>query len=186
MLKNLNFAILSLCLVIVSACTTSDLEPSLANRITMVTSGDVSLVSKTYAWHQTMFSVHTKDKQDEESLREHLRQAVNKVMAEKGYQLVAITDSPQMLIGFGMALESEMSDSEILAKAGLVPGLATHWVDKKLQKGSVLIAFFNPFVEQPYLRVLAQGFTEYGKNIDSRSAVFDHLSQMMLNALPSA
>ena len=185
MLKNLNFAILSLCLVIVSACTTSDLEPSLANRITMVTSGDVSLVSKTYAWHHSMFAVHTKDKLDEESLRDHLRQSVNKVMAAKGYQQVAYTDSPQMLIGFGMALESEMSDTEILAKAGLVPGLSTHGVDKKLEKGSVLIAFFNPSVKAPYWRVLAQGFTDHNKSIDKRAARFDDLSSMMLATIPS-
>ncbi|MCW3174110.1 DUF4136 domain-containing protein [Shewanella subflava] len=186
MLKNVNRLILSICLVIVSACTTNDLEPTLANRITMVTSGDVSLVSKTYAWHQTMFSVHTKNTQDEEPLRELLRQSVNKVMAAKGYQQVAYTDSPQMLIGFGMALESEMSDTEILAKAGLVPGLSTHGVDKKLEKGSVLIAFFNPLVKEPYWRVLAQGFTEHNKSVDKRAAGFDALSKMMLSAIPSS
>ena len=185
MLKNVSRVIFSLCLVIVSACTTKDLEPALANRITMVTSGDVSLVSATYAWHQTMFSVHTKNKQDEEPLRDHLRQSVNKVMAAKGYQQVALTDSPQMLIGFGMALESEMSDTEILAKAGLVPGLSTHGVDSKLEKGSVLIAFFNPLVKEPYWRVLAQGFTDHNKSVDKRAERFDDLSKVMLSAIPS-
>lgn len=186
MLKHFNQLILSVCMVMLTACTASNIESTPTSRITMVTSGDLSSIAKTYAWHASMFSVHTANKIDEQTLQTQLRDSVDKIMAEKGYQVVNYNDSPQMTIGFGMALASEMSDAEILAKAGLVPGLATQGVDSEHEKGSVLIALFNPIVEQPFWRVLAQGFTEPDNNMAQREARFDNLARMMLNSVPKA
>ncbi|UJF21105.1 DUF4136 domain-containing protein [Shewanella sp. OMA3-2] len=186
MFKNVNQVIFSTCLVMLTACSSSNIESTPVSRITMVTSGDLSSVASTYAWHASMFSVHTANKIDEQNLKIHLRGAVDKVMAEKGYQVVNYNDSPQMTIGFGMALASEMSDAEILAKAGLVPGLATQGVDSEHEKGSVLIALFNPLVEQPFWRVLAQGFTEPNNDMTQREARFDSLARIMLSSVPKA
>ena len=155
MLTSLSNIILVLSLVVLTACTANNLDTTPTHRITMVATGDLSSISKTYAWHETMFVVHTANKMDEDVLRKQLVSSVNKLMAEKGYQLVSINDSPQMTIGFGMALESEMSDTEILAKVGLVPGLNTQDINGDYEKGSVLIAFFNPNVKLPFWRVLA-------------------------------
>lgn len=185
MFKNVNQVIFSVCLVMLAACSTSNIEPIPTSRMTMVTSGDLSSVANTYAWHASMFSVHTANKIDEQSLKIHLRESVDKVMAEKGYQVVNYNDSPQMTIGFGIALESEMSDAEILAKAGLVPGLSTQGVDSAHEKGSVLIALFNPIIEQPFWRVLAQGFTEPDNDLAQREVRLDNLARMMLNSVPN-
>ncbi|MCU7376722.1 hypothetical protein PEC18_39740 [Paucibacter sp. O1-1] len=43
-----------------------------------------------------------------------------------------------------------MSDKEILAKVGLVPGLATKDANAQQHKGSVLVAFFNPNIQPPF------------------------------------
>ncbi|QDE31779.1 MULTISPECIES: DUF4136 domain-containing protein [Shewanella] len=186
MLRNLSKIIFFLSIVLLTACTTNTVSTTPNNRITIVASGDLSTLSKTYAWHETMFVVHTANKMDEDVLRKQLISSVNKLMANKGYQLVSINDSPQMIVGFGMALESEMSDTEILAKVGLVPGLYTQDVNGNYEKGSVLIAFFNPRVNLPFWRVLAQGFTEPDRILEEREARFDALITMMLNDIPQA
>ncbi|QIR16199.1 DUF4136 domain-containing protein [Shewanella aestuarii] len=167
-----------------AGCAVSEVPSPAASRITMVTSGDPALVAKTYAWHPTLFAVHTANKMDEDALRIHFRQAVDNVMTAKGYRLVNLEQMPQMTVGFGLALESAMSDVEILAKVGLVPGLSTQGVDKAFEKGSVLIALFPAKVERPFWQVLAQGFTEPSRDIEDREARFEHLAQIMLNGLP--
>ncbi|WP_282111056.1 DUF4136 domain-containing protein [Shewanella algicola] len=185
MINSLSKMIVMVSIVLLTACTTNDITPPASQRITMVTSGDLSVLSKTYAWHESLFVVHTANKMDEEALRKQLVKSVNKVMADKGYQLVSINDSPQMTVGFGMALATEMSDNDILAKVGLVPGLATKDANAQQHKGSVLVAFFNPNIQSPFWRVLAQGFTEPEQTIEEREARFDNLINMMLNDVPA-
>ncbi|MCL1143382.1 DUF4136 domain-containing protein [Shewanella gaetbuli] len=183
MLKSILCFFMAASIMMLSGCAT-DHHSVAEHRMTMVTSGDVSLATQTYAWHETMFSIHTANKMDEEELKRHLRQSVDKLMASKGYVLVANNQNPQMTVGFGMALESEMSDMEILAKAGLVPGLSTQDVSDEYEKGSVLIAFFNPRINQPFWRVLAQGFTDPHKTVVNREVKFDELANMMLSNIP--
>ncbi|MGX9461737.1 DUF4136 domain-containing protein [Shewanella sp. A14] len=185
MLRNLSQVLFVLSIVMLTGCTTDGVSTTPTNRITMVASGDLSTLSKAYAWHGSMFVVDTANKMDEEALRKQLISSVNKLMANKGYQLVSINDSPQMIVGFGMALESEMSDTEILAKVGLVPGLYTQNINDDYEKGSVLIAFFSPGVKLPFWRVLAQGFTEPARIVEEREARFDALTKMMLNDIPT-
>ncbi|WP_076539869.1 DUF4136 domain-containing protein [Shewanella sp. UCD-KL21] len=175
--------------VLLAACTSKPAPDIHApTSITMVTTGDLTTITanaKTFAWHPTMFTVHTNNKLDDEELIRHMRQSITKIMDKKGYSLVDESQFPNIVVGFGMTLESEMSDQEILEKAGLVAGLSTEGVDDEFEKGSVLVAVFSPQSQQPIWRVLAQGFTDTDKPVKNREQRFDKLTTMMLSAIPA-
>ncbi|MEZ9595194.1 DUF4136 domain-containing protein [Shewanella sp. 10N.261.52.F9] len=176
-------------LLLLTACSSSDsLEQASATRTTMVISGDLSALntrSKSFAWHPTMFAVHASDEVDSEAVVKHMQKAITKVMQDKGYHLAQAHETPSVLVGYGLALESEMSDKEILKKAGLVAGLSTAGVDDKYEKGSVLVALFNPNSPMPIWRVLAQGFAELDKSPEQREQRFERLLSSMLKPVPA-
>ncbi|MBQ4888384.1 DUF4136 domain-containing protein [Shewanella sp. MMG014] len=180
---------ISLFAVLISGCATKEeVNKPAPSRITMVTSGDLSFISsqvKSFAWHPTMFTVHSANKLDDAELVRHMRQSITKIMEQKGYHFAKDNENPNVLIGFGMALESEMSDAEIMKRAGLVAGLSTSGIDDDFEKGSVLVALFSPNRIQPIWKVLAQGFTETGKPIEDREIRFDKLTGMMLSSIPN-
>ncbi len=180
---------ISLVAVLISGCASNEtiIDP-VPSRITMVTSGDLGMISehaKTFSWHPTMFTVHSANKIDDAELVRHMRQSITKIMNAKGYHYVAADQSPSLILGFGMALESEISDKEIMKRAGLVPGLSTKGVDDDYEKGSVLVALFNPNSIQPVWKVLAQGFTDTDRPVEDREQRFDKLTSMMLNSIPN-
>ncbi|WP_394202109.1 DUF4136 domain-containing protein [Shewanella waksmanii] len=177
-------------LMMTVGCASQDTVDNPLSRTTMVTSGDLSMVShqkNTYAWHPSVDNVVADDRIDQAAVKAHVQQAIDQVMTEKGYQRVGLSSSPAMLIGYGLALEAEMSDAEIMKRAGLVPGLSTKNVDHdKYEKGSVLIAVFNPNQIQPVWRVLAQGFTDFEQSAKQRQSRFDILLDKMMKAIPKA
>ncbi|BAJ03035.1 conserved hypothetical protein [Shewanella violacea DSS12] len=115
-----------------------------------------------------------------------MRFAITQIMESKGYRLVSIDESPDLLLGFGLALESDMSDAEILKQAGLVAGLSTAGSDtEQYEKGSVLVMLFKPKQLQAVWRVLAQGFTDFKQSGEQRQQRFDELISLMLGSIPS-
>lgn len=176
---------------ILTACVTVDVPKSKTKptRATMVTSGDLSFLSQStprFAWHPSLARIAAEEGVNDDNVVHLMRTAMTKAMEAKGYHLVSIDDSPDLLLGFGIALESEMSDAQILDKAGLVPGLSTVGVDAdKHEKGSVLLALFNPRMAAPAWRVLAQGFTDSEQNRDERQQRVDELVSLMLGGVPS-
>ncbi|MCL1147932.1 DUF4136 domain-containing protein [Shewanella marinintestina] len=187
-MMNKYISIVVLGLSLLTACSSTDsAERASATRTTMVISGDLSLInshSKAFSWHPTMFAVHANDTVDSEMVIQHMQKAITNVMQKKGYHLANQNETPSVLVGYGLALESEMSDKEILKKAGLVAGLSTAGVDDKYEKGSVLVALFNPMSPMPVWRVLAQGFTELDKTTEQREQRFEELLSSMLKPVP--
>lgn len=186
MVKKLSCLLLTF---ILTACVTVDVSKSNPTRATMVTSGDLGFLSQStprFAWHPSLARVAAEVGVNDVKVVDLMRASMTKVMEAKGYHLVSIDDSPDLLLGFGIALESEMSDAEILDKAGLVPGLSTIGVDAdKHEKGSVFVALFHPRMAEPAWRVLAQGFTDSEQSRDERQQRVDELVSLMLGAVPS-
>ncbi len=174
---------------ILTACVTVDVPKSNPTRATMVTTGDLGFLSQStprFAWHPSLARVAAEEGVNDDNVVGLMRASMTKAMEAKGYRLVSIDDSPDLLVGFGIALESEMSDAEILDKAGLVPGLSTVGVDAdKHEKGSVLVALFHPRMAEPAWRVLAQGFTDSEQSRDERQQRVDELVSLMLGGVPS-
>ncbi|MEZ9200236.1 DUF4136 domain-containing protein [Shewanella sp. 10N.286.54.B9] len=187
MIKHYIAAIL-LGLMALTGCSSQPTEELQVIRTTMVTSGDLSVINsstKVFDWHPTMFAVHANDEVNKQVVVAHMKSAISKAMLAKGYRQATTHETPNILVGFGLALESEMSDKEILERAGLVPGLSTQGVDDKYEKGSVLVALFTPHNPQPIWRVLAQGFTELDKKPADREQRFEQLLSTMLKPVPT-
>ncbi|ABZ77390.1 conserved hypothetical protein [Shewanella halifaxensis HAW-EB4] len=177
-------------LTLIAGCSTTDSVESemSATRTTMVTTGDLSLLShstKAFAWHPNMFAVHASDEVDSQAVIKHMQAAIAQAMLAKGYHLATANELPSVLVGFGVALESEMSDKEILKRAGLVAGLSTEGIDKHYEKGSVLVALFSPHSPMPVWRVLAQGFTDLDNSPLQREERFERLLSAMLKPVPA-
>lgn len=177
-------------LSMLAGCSTTDNAEAemTATRTTMVTTGDLELLShstKAFAWHPDMFAVHASDEVDSQAVIKHMKAAIAQAMQAKGYHLASVYESPSVLVGFGVALESEMSDKEILKRAGLVAGLSTAGVDDEYEKGSVLVALFSPHSTMPVWRVLAQGFTDLDNSPEQREQRFERLLSTMLKPVPA-
>ncbi|WP_041410996.1 DUF4136 domain-containing protein [Shewanella pealeana] len=173
-----------------AGCSTTDSAEAemAATRTTMVTTGDLTMLSrssKAFAWHPTMFAVHASDEVDDQAVIKHMQVAITQAMQAKGYHLASAHEAPSVLVGFGLALESEMSDKEILKRAGLVAGLSTVGVDDEYEKGSVLVALFSPHNPIPVWRVLAQGFTDSDNTLEQREQRFERLLSTMLQSVPA-
>jgi len=178
-------------LVGLTACVT--VEDSQPLRTTVVTSGDLSQLppsAMTYTWHPTLQKIFVDRRLDKQQVLQHMQDTLKKVLLTKGFRWVEDPQLADFQVGFGIAMGTQMSDEQILATAGLVPGLSNQGVDpKKYDKGSVLISFFKPtgIAGQPYeivWRVLAQGFANI-KDMDEVRARFDGLIEEMLLSLPA-
>ncbi|GIU10269.1 MULTISPECIES: DUF4136 domain-containing protein [unclassified Shewanella] len=189
MIKQYVLLLLSGLLLLAGCSTTDSAEAEVAaTRTTMVTTGDLTMLSqssKAFSWHPTMFAVHASDEVDNEVVIKHMQAAITQAMQAKGYHLAKSHETPSVLVGFGLALESEMSDKEILKKAGLVAGLSTAGVDDEYEKGSVLVALFSPYNPVPVWRVLAQGFTDLDNSPLQREQRFERLLSTMLQSVPA-
>ncbi|MPY21340.1 DUF4136 domain-containing protein [Shewanella sp. YLB-07] len=181
-----------ICLFLITfltACVTVDHVETSPMRTTMVTTGDLGFISEKtsrFAWHPSLENVVADERINSEKVVRHMRTSITQMMESKGYRLVSIDESPDLLIGFGLALESNMSDAEILKEAGLVAGLSTAGIDSdQYEKGSVLVALFKPMQLQPVWRVLAQGFTDFKQSGEQRQQRFDELISLMLGSIPS-
>ncbi|WP_133180616.1 DUF4136 domain-containing protein [Shewanella decolorationis] len=178
-------------LVGLTACVT--VEDSQALRTTVVTSGDLSQLppsAMTYTWHPTLQKIFVDRRLDKQQVLQHMQDTLKKVLLTKGFRWVEDPQLADFQVGFGVAMGTQMSDEQILAAAGLVPGLSNQGVDlKKYDKGSVLISFFKPtgIAGQPYeiiWRVLGQGFANI-KDMDELKARFDSSIEEMLLSLPA-
>ncbi|QBF81664.1 DUF4136 domain-containing protein [Shewanella maritima] len=177
------------------ACTSQPeiVDNSPTSRVTVVVSGDQDFIQQhgqNLAWHPDVNRIHTHNPQEVGELQRHMRRSFKAELEEKGYRFAAgegqVSNPASLYVGFAIALESEMSDAEILKRAGLVAGLNTQGIDKKFEKGSVFVAFFHPQTNEVVWRVLAQGFTQPGTEIEKREQRFDELARMMLNSLPKS
>ncbi|MCG9711772.1 DUF4136 domain-containing protein [Shewanella insulae] len=156
----------------VSGCSVTEEQPlqlpmAPEDRLTLVASGDLSFVqgpdsqdAQAYALHPDFELLNVGNEVKPEQLKSRMRGAITAVMQAKGYRQVPASESPDLLIGYGVALGDSMSDGEILQKVGLVPGISAQGVDmRRFEKGSVLLLVFDPRLMEPSWRVLAQGFT---------------------------
>ena len=170
---SLNLGLGLLLISSVTACSVTQEEPlqlplPAEDRLTLVASGDLGFIDKLshvqgqslgFAIHPDVEVVNVGDEIQTEQLKLRMRGAISAVMQAKGYHQVSASELPDLLIGYGVALGDTMSDSEILQRVGLVPGVSVQGVDmSRFEKGSVLLLVFDPKLRAPSWRMLAQGF----------------------------
>ncbi|QYK14529.1 DUF4136 domain-containing protein [Shewanella rhizosphaerae] len=187
-----------LLLTSVTACSVTQEEPlqlSMApeDRLTLVASGDLSFIQgqatqdgQAFALHPDFELLNVGEEVKPEQLKSRMRGAITAVMQAKGYRQVPASDSPDLLIGYGVALGDTMSDGEILQKVGLVPGVSAQGVDmRRFEKGSVLLLVFDPRLIEPSWRVLAQGFTPLNQDSTLAAQQADERLTRVINKMLS-
>lgn len=182
--------VLLLSLFMTACVSVPEEQDTSLSRTTIVASGELNLLHTsaipTFALHPRLANVVPNEKINSYDVEILMRETIIKVMEQKGYQLVTLNDSPDMLVGYGFALGSSVSDQQILSKTGLVAGLSTHGVDmSEYEKGSVLIELYHPQQVDSVWRVLAQGFTNFEHEGEKRAERFEMLVNSMLGSVVS-
>ncbi len=185
----MKFLLTVLCSLLLAGCVTSTNNAPTTNNLSLLTTGDLSfLTSNTryFAIHPAISKAYVTDDIDSTKLMSQFETAITEQMVNKGYQQVSYTQSPDVLIGFGIATESQLSDERILSKVGLSAGLIMEGVDTtKYEKGSVVIALFAPNQQLPRWKALAQGLTKQDRSNDIKQERINRVIRSMLKSVPS-
>lgn len=141
-----------------TACTTQEQLP--VHDYGVVTSGDFEFMKNgvtTYSWHPQSEQVYLSKKYNETVVTDMVRDAIEEQLTEKGYRLEQGGDVGDVVVGFGLAEESELNDNSIFDAVQLSTGVPFYDGKGKLaEKGSLYIVFSVPNSQVIQWRALAQ------------------------------
>ncbi|MEZ9189549.1 DUF4136 domain-containing protein [Vibrio sp. 10N.286.52.F8] len=150
-------ALLALMAIGLTACSTQEIPPT--HNYGVVTSGDFSFMKHgvmTYSWHPESEKVYLSQKYDETVVTDLVRDSIQEQLSSKGYQLKQ-DGVGDVVVGFGLAEESELNDESIFDAIKLSTGVPFYDGEGKVaEKGSLYIAFFVPNSEVVQWQALAQ------------------------------
>ncbi|MCK8074598.1 DUF4136 domain-containing protein [Vibrio sp. 1CM2L] len=150
-------ALLALMAIGLTACTTQEIPPS--HNYGVVTSGDFDFMKHgvmTYSWYPESEKVYLSQKYDETVVTDLVRDSIQEQLSSKGYQLKQ-DGVGDVVVGFGLAEESELNDESIFDAIKLSTGVPFYDGEGKVaEKGSLYIAFFVPNSEVVQWQALAQ------------------------------
>lgn len=157
--------------------------------VSKVITGDLAIFSsqnKRFAMYPSVNASYLAGGESSERAIANTKSSIAQIMVEKGYVPVPLNENPDFIIGFGLGLESKITDDEIFDKAGMVVGLSTEGINqKKFQKGTALVAVFAPGIKEPKWRVLTQGMSHMKKSDAARKENIHKLLISMLSSIPS-
>ncbi|MEZ8735722.1 MULTISPECIES: DUF4136 domain-containing protein [unclassified Vibrio] len=149
--------LLALIAIGMTACTTQEMPPT--HNYGVVTSGDFGFMKHgvmTYSWHPESEKVYLSQKYDETVVTDLVRDSIQEQLSSKGYQLKQ-DGVGDVVVGFGLAEESELHDESIFDAIKLSTGVPFYDGEGKVaEKGSLYIAFFVPNSEVVQWQALAQ------------------------------
>ncbi|MFV8461801.1 DUF4136 domain-containing protein [Vibrio campbellii] len=141
-----------------TACTTQEQLP--VHDYGVVTSGDFEFMKNgvtTYSWHPQSEQVYLSKKYNEIVVTDMVRDAIEEQLTEKGYRLEQGGGVGDVVVGFGLAEESELNDNSIFDAVQLSTGVPFYDGKGKLaEKGSLYIVFSVPNSQVIQWRALAQ------------------------------
>lgn len=174
-------------MVVLTSCTTTEYVTT--TPITKIITGDLTNFEqqqRTFAWYPGQSKTFLPSSANETLLTQYTEEAISKVLQNKGYILVETPQQADFLVGYGLAVESELSDEEIFDKVGNTVGLVlSHHQATEFQKGSALIAFYKPQTLQPQWQVLAQGIAKNKASNQARKNNIYAVMHSMLNHIPT-
>ncbi|ANP78078.1 hypothetical protein A134_16970 [Vibrio crassostreae 9CS106] len=150
-------ALLALMAIGLTACSAQEIPPT--HNYGVVTSGDFGFMKHgvmTYSWHPESEKVYLSQKYDETVVTDLVRDSIQEQLSSKGYQLKQ-DGVGDVVVGFGLAEESELNDESIFDAIKLSTGVPFYDGEGKVaEKGSLYIAFFVPNSEVVQWQALAQ------------------------------
>jgi len=172
---------------VLAGCTTTEYVK--ITPLTKIVTGELTNFAQqqnTFAWYPSHSKTFLPDSANKKLFTEYTQGAITKIMQDKGYTLVDEPQQADFLIGYGLAIESELSDEEIFDKVGNTVGLVLNHLDPtKFQKGSALIAFYQPQTLLPQWQVLAQGIAKNKVSNQEREKNIYAVMYSMLNKVPA-
>ncbi|PQJ89656.1 DUF4136 domain-containing protein [Aliivibrio sifiae] len=152
------------------------------NTVNLVTTGDINIAlngKNTFSWHPTISANYLNKELNNRDTEQRFSQSLRASLEKRGFQFVKDSTNVDFYVGYGLGLEENIQDQDILEKTGLLTGIQPIGVnDNGTKKASVFIAIFLP--NEPYQQwsVLAQGYT----NSDNVMSL-DELTEFMLHNL---
>ncbi len=171
-----------------TACVTSPVENENNFAIGVVISGDFQFIpagAKTYAWHPQSGVTYVDGSVDKKTLRHMFNDAIENTLAQKGYVRVTMEQSPNFVVGYGLAVESELSDEEIFTKTQLSTGIPTADF-KEDEKGTLFIAMYNYPLLEPKWKALAQSGAKAEHDPEHSERRINSYVDTVLRDMPSA
>ncbi|CAK1709846.1 uncharacterized protein DUF4136 [Vibrio crassostreae] len=176
---------LALIAIGLTACTTQELPPT--HNYGVVTSGDFEFMKHgvmTYSWHPESEQVYLSQKYDETVVNDLVRESIQEQLSNKGYQLKQ-DGVGDVVVGFGLAEESELNDESIFDAIKLSTGVPFYDGEGKVaEKGSLYIAFFVPNSEVVQWQALAQSGIQTDLEPSERKQRATGFVEMLFRRMP--
>lgn len=175
--------------VALTACVTTTVENENNFAIGVVTSGDFQFIranAHTYAWHPDSGKTFLEADMDKKTIRHMFNEAIQRNLAEKGYVRVNLNQSPDFVVGYGVAIESQLSDDELFNKVHMSTGIPADDFHNGEEKGSLLIAMFNyPLLETKW-KALAQSGADAERDPEHSEKKIQDYVNTVLKDMPQA
>ncbi|KAB2825402.1 DUF4136 domain-containing protein [Aliivibrio finisterrensis] len=170
-----------LLLTFVTGCVSETYqEKSTVNLVTIGNINDVIAGKRTFAWHPNINANYLNSTLNENNTEQRFIKSLKNELTEKGF---IYTDNPtfaEFYVGYGLGIESAISDTKILNETGLQTGLQPLDNKNEADKASIFIAVFLPNQINSSWSVLAQGYTN---TEDNRKTAMDELLHFMFHSL---
>ncbi|XDF77030.1 DUF4136 domain-containing protein [Aliivibrio fischeri] len=150
--------------------------------VNLVTTGDINTVitGRTFfSWHPDINANYLNKKLNKNDTEEKFILALKNELKKKGFTYTDDLQKADFYIGYGLGVDTKISDDQILNKTGLSAGIEPHGIDENdSDKASVFIAIYLPTQLTPQWTILAQGYTD-----SEQTDAMDELLQLMFHSL---
>lgn len=168
--------------IFISGCVSETTEEkSTINLVTIGNINDVIAGKHSFSWHPTISANYLNTELNDNNTEQKFITSLKNELIQKGF---IYTDNPtqaDFYIGYGLGIDSAISDQQILNKTGLLTGLQPlNITDEEKNKASVFIALFLPNQVNASWTILAQGYTNTDNN---RKNAMNELLQFMFHSL---
>ncbi|MFO6425476.1 DUF4136 domain-containing protein [Motilimonas sp. KMU-193] len=193
-MKTFHLILSSVVLTLLVACSKSETtsEDSANNnlqRTTIVSDATPKQsipISKSYTFADKVNVVVADPRLDQQQVQEEIRNAIAAVMQEKGYTYQPELAQADLVMGFVLALESAVTDQQLIAKFGLSPGLMSIASDGRYEKATLVLGAMATDTETIYWKSMLQGFADFERDRKESERRIDLLVAQMLSDLPQA
>lgn len=169
-------------LIMLSGCVTETHQEN--STISLVTTGNINhVIAKRifFSWHPDINANYLNKERVENDAENKFTLALKSQLKRKGFIYTDDRQKADFYVGYGLGVDSQISDTKIMDKTGLLTGITPHNSKEANQdKASVFIAIYLPSQQVPQWTTLAQGYTD---DKYKQQESFNQLAEFMLHSL---
>ena len=137
-------------------------------------------------WKPNSGHVLPSEKINIQSFEPMLKNAIIDVLQKKGYSYNQSPEQGKLLISYMVALESELSDEEIVQRFGLMPGFSIKNPDaNQYQKGTIIVDIYDTTINTTIWRGAVQGFAYAELSASDRRKRVTAIMKELFSQFPS-